>query len=68
MGLEETRRPTAVRPWISERMLLAGDLAHASPEPVVISANLGFDRGTRYLVNEGLVGVVLPDVAGGPVA
>jgi hypothetical protein len=37
-------------------------------EPVVIPANLGQHRGTWFLIRIGVRGVVLPDVAGGPVA
>lgn len=42
-------------------------LAHVRPEEVEIPAMLGFHKGTWYLVDEGIRGVVLPDVPGGPV-
>ena len=37
------------------------------PEEAVIPANLGYDRGTWFMISEGIQGVVIPEVPGGPV-
>lgn len=52
--------------WLSEEWNRSGALDWAKPEPVVIPANLGFDRGTWFLIDEGIFGIVFPDVADGP--
>jgi hypothetical protein len=66
-GCKSRRSPLPYGGWIDREQLEAGLIAPARPEEVVISANLGFHKGTWFLVDEGICGVVLPDVPGGPV-
>ena len=47
--------------WVAEDHIAAGALAAARPEPVVIPASLGHDRGTWFVINEGVRGVVVYD-------
>lgn len=51
--------------WLSRDQIAAGVVAQ--PEEAVIPANLGHDKGTWFLVSEGIHAVVIPDVPGGPV-
>jgi len=41
--------------------------AHANAEEVVIPTNMAQHRRTWFLADEGVCGVVLPNVPGGPV-
>ena len=50
---------------LSEEQVVAGLLT--CPEEVVIPANYGFHRGTWFLIEEGVRGVLLPETAVGPV-
>jgi hypothetical protein len=52
--------------WIALDHIAAGVLAGAAPEEVVIPANLGHEKGTWFVINEGIKGVVI-ESAGGPV-
>jgi hypothetical protein len=52
---------------LSREQLAGGLLAHARPEEVVIPANYGFHRGTWFLIEEGVRGVLLPHPVSGPV-
>jgi len=50
--------------WVREDRLAAGVFAGSTPEPVVIPAVLGHDRGTWFVIDEGVRGVVVRDQAG----
>jgi len=52
---------------LSREQIVAGLLGHARLEEVVIPANYGFHRGTWFLIEEGVRGVLLPEAPGGPV-
>jgi hypothetical protein len=66
-GSHARRSPLPYGPWIAESQIEAGVLSHTHAERAIIPANLGFDRGTWFLIEEGIHGVVLPEVPGGPV-
>jgi hypothetical protein len=66
-GNQNRRAPLPFGPWLSEEQLRQGTLAQACPLRVVIPANLGYDRGTWFLIEQGIVGVVLSKAPGGPV-
>ena len=53
--------------WIPRTDLDCGLLGGARAEDVVIPANLGFHRGTWFLIIEGIRGVLVRDRAAGPV-
>jgi hypothetical protein len=53
---------------LSIEQVAAGMLADARPEEVVIPANYGFHNGTWFLIEEGIRGVLLPDLPSGPIA
>ena len=50
---------------LSQEQVAAGLLA--CPEEVMIPANYGFHRGTWFLIEEGVRGVLLPETEVGPV-
>ena len=52
--------------WISLELIAEGVIAGAHPEKVVIPANLGLEKGTWFVINEGIKGVAI-DTRGGPV-
>jgi hypothetical protein len=52
--------------WVSEDQLKAGVFAAARPESVVIPACLGHDKGTWFVIDEGVRGVAVRG-PGGPV-
>lgn len=66
-GSKHRRSRLPFGPWIAEHFIADGALAQFSPEPVVIPANLGFDRGTWFVIEQGIQGVVLPEVREGPI-
>jgi hypothetical protein len=45
--------------WIAEEHVKQGLFAGAKPEQVVIPANLGFEKGTWFLIVEGIQGMVI---------
>jgi hypothetical protein len=52
--------------WVALEHIAAGVLAGAVPERVIIPANFGQQKGTWFVVNEGIKGVVI-ETRGGPV-
>src|SRR6266545_1109642 len=54
-------------PALSNEQIAAGLLGHARLEEVVIPANYGFHRGTWFLIEEGVRGVLLPETPSGSV-
>lgn len=64
-GSNERRSRLPYGGWLSRDHVAAGILDR--PETGVIPANLGFDKGTWFLITEGIQAVVLPGVPGGPV-
>lgn len=66
-GCKSRRSPLPYGGWIDREQFEAGMLAHACPEDVVIPANLGHHRGTWFLIDEGIRGVLLPHLPEGPV-
>jgi hypothetical protein len=65
-GSKSRRGPLPYGGWIALDHIAAGVIAGATPEEVVIPANLGHEKGTWFVINEGIKGVVI-DAAGGPV-
>jgi hypothetical protein len=51
--------------WLSREQIEAGIVA--GTEQGIIPANLGYDKGTWFLISEGIQAVVLPDIPDGPV-
>lgn len=47
--------------WCREESLKAGKWRWLEPEPVVIPANFGLEKGVWFLINEGVRGVVVHD-------
>lgn len=66
-GSKDRRSQLPFGPWISEDQVSSGVLVHVNPVRAIIPANMGFDRGTWFLIEQGIVSVVLPEVPGGPV-
>ena len=66
MGNKSRRGPLPYGGWVPLEHLAAGVLAGAEAEEVVIPANFGQQKGTWFLVNEGIKGVVIV-TAYGPV-
>jgi hypothetical protein len=62
----KARRGTPLPPggWVSEDRVRAGVFAGSAPEPVVIPAVLGHDKGTWFVIDEGVRGVAVRDAAG----
>jgi hypothetical protein len=52
--------------WVSELQIRDGLFAHSAPEEVMIPANLGFQKGTWFLILEGIRGVAV-ETRDGPV-
>ena len=55
-------------PWIPEDLIESGSFAHVQVERAIVPVSLGCDRGTWFLIEDGIWAAVLPDAAGGPVA
>ena len=67
-GSKVRRSPLPFGGWLSREQLDSGLLANARREEGIIPANMGFNRGTWFLIIEGIHAVVLPEAPGGPVA
>jgi hypothetical protein len=65
-GSKARRGPLPYGGWVAVEHIAGGVLANARPEEVVIPANLGHQKGTWFLINEGIRGVVV-EARGGPV-
>jgi hypothetical protein len=65
-GSKLRRGPLPYGGWVSLEHVESGLFANAHPEEVVIPANLGHQKGTWFLVVEGIKGVVV-EARGGPV-
>lgn len=52
---------------VSRAQVESGLFANAGPEEVTIPASFGYHRGTWFLIEEGVRGVLLAAVPGGPV-
>jgi hypothetical protein len=65
-GSKLRRGPLPYGGWIAEEQVAGGLFRGANPEEVVIPANLGFQKGTWFLIVEGIKGVVI-ETRGGPV-
>jgi hypothetical protein len=65
-GSKLRRGPLPYGGWISLEHIAEGVTAGAQPEEVVIPANLGLQKGTWFVINEGIRGVAI-DTRGGPV-
>lgn len=66
-GSRERRSPLPYGGWISLDQIEAGVVAGTRTEEAVIPANLGYHRGTWFVIEEGIRGVVLPETPGGPI-
>lgn len=58
-GSKQRRGPLPYGGWIAEEHVEQGAFAGAIPDQVVIPANLGFQKGTWFLIFEGIRGIVL---------
>jgi hypothetical protein len=58
-GSKSRRGPLPYGGWVSRDHIAAGTLTAACPEEVVIPANLGFQNGVWFLINEGIQGIVI---------
>ncbi len=65
-GSKLRRGPLPYGGWVSEEHVRDGLFSGAVPDEVVIPANLGFQKGTWFLILEGIKGVVI-ETRGGPV-
>lgn len=65
-GSKLRRGPLPYGGWISLNHIAAGVISGAAPEEVVIPANLGHEKGTWFVINEGIRGVAI-ETRGGPV-
>jgi hypothetical protein len=65
-GSKLRRGPLPYGGWISEEHVMEGIFAGANAAEVVIPANLGFQKGTWFLIIEGIRGVLIA-TQGGPV-
>jgi len=63
-GSKLRRGPLPYGGWVSVEHVAGGLFAGAHPEEVVIPANLGFQKGTWFLIVEGIKGVVIETRAG----
>lgn len=64
-GCRDRRSRLPMGGWLSRDQIASGILDR--PESAVIPANIGFDRGTWFLISEGIRGVVIPQSHSGPV-
>ncbi|HSQ56633.1 MAG TPA: hypothetical protein VLM40_12895, partial [Gemmata sp.] len=65
-GSKSRRGPLPYGGWVSLDHLAEGILGGATTEEVVIPANLGFQKGTWFLIAEGIRGIAI-ESRGGPV-
>ena len=65
-GSKSRRSPLPYGGWVSLEDIAEGVLANAHPEEVIIPANLGQQKGTWFVINEGIKGIVIT-TRGGPV-
>jgi hypothetical protein len=65
-GSKLRRGPLPYGGWIAVEHIEEGRLAGAGVESVVIPANLGYQKGTWFLLIEGIQGVVI-ESRGGPI-
>lgn len=65
-GSKSRRGPLPYGGLMSLQDIAQGVLAAAHPEEVVIPANHGQQKGTWFLINEGIKGIVI-ETRGGPV-
>jgi len=65
-GSKLRRGPLPYGGWISLDLIAAGVLAGAQLEEVVVPANLGHEKGTWFVINEGIKGVAI-ETRGGPI-
>ena len=63
-GSKDRRSRLPYGGWISRDLLNVGTLQNVHAEDVVIPANLGFHRGTWFLIVEGIRGVLIRDRCG----
>ena len=63
-GSKSRRGPLPYGGWLSLEHLAEGILASAKVEEVMIPANLGQQKGTWFVINEGIKGVVIETRAG----
>ncbi|MDB5308840.1 MAG: hypothetical protein JWO38_3042 [Gemmataceae bacterium] len=65
-GTKYRRGPLPYGGWVSLDHVRDGLFTHATPDEVVIPANLGQHKGTWFLITEGIKGVAI-ETRGGPV-
>jgi hypothetical protein len=65
-GSKRRRGPLPYGGWVSEEYVMEGLFAGANSKEVVIPANLGYQKGTWFLILEGIRGVVI-ETQGGPI-
>jgi hypothetical protein len=65
-GSKSRRGPLPYGGWISLDHIAAGVIANATSEEVVSPANLGQQKGTWFVINEGIRAVAI-ETRGGPV-
>ena len=58
-GSKSRRSPLPYGGWLSLADIGAGVLANSSAEEVVIPANLGLQKGTWFVINEGIRGLII---------
>jgi hypothetical protein len=58
-GSKSRRGPLPYGGWISRADIGTGLLANACPQEVVIPANLGLQKGTWFVINQGIHGVAI---------
>lgn len=64
-GCRDRRSRLPMGGWLSRAQIAAGVIAR--PEEGIIPANLGHDRGTWFVISEGIRAVVIPGSPSGPV-
>ena len=65
-GSKLRRGPLPYGGWIAKDHIADGLLSAAHPQDVVIPANLGFQKGTWFLIVEGIHGIVI-EARNGPI-
>ena len=58
-GSKSRRSPLPYGGWISVADIGAGIIANSGTEEVVIPANLGLQKGTWFVINEGIRGLII---------
>ncbi len=66
-GSRERRSSLPYGGWISRDQIAAGVVAGTRADEAVIPANLGYHRGTWFVIDDGIRAIVLPELPGGPV-